>query len=160
MTHLALIILFGSLMIPAIFLVLIPMMPAMFYMFIMSILFGFIDHFEHLRLWELAVLSGLFVLSVVIDHTAGLLGAKFAGANKISILYGVIGLVGGTIIFPPFGGVPGMFLTIFVAELFYGKKNAAALRAATGTIFGSISGVLVNFILAILFFALFIIFSI
>ncbi len=160
MSHFALTILFALLLFPAVFLVFIPMMPAMSYLFAMSVLYGVLDHFEHLQGWELGLLAGIFCLSLLVDYSAGILGAKYAGASKQSIMWGFVGLVIGSILFPPFGGILGLFLSVFVAELFYDKSHAAALRAAAGSLAGAITGVFLNLVLALSFFILFMVFSI
>lgn len=160
MTHLTITIIFAVLLFPAIFLTLIPMLPVLPYMFVMSLLYGIIDHFEYLSWWRLGILFGIFCLSVIVDYSAGILGAKYAGASKQSLLYGMIGLIAGSILFPPFGGLPGLFLTVFVSELFLDKERVAAFRVATGSLIGTAVGITINFALAILFFGLFFYFSI
>ncbi|MSR78756.1 MAG: DUF456 domain-containing protein [Candidatus Taylorbacteria bacterium] len=158
MSYIVLTIIFAILIFPGVFLVLIPLMPAFSYMFVMSLLFGLIDHFANLTMWEFVVLSSFFFLSLIIDYSAGVLGAKYSGASGRSILYGIVGLILGTIALPPWGGIPGMFFATFFSELLLNKKKAAALRAAAGSVFGAITGVLFNFVLAVTFWVLFIVF--
>ncbi len=160
MSHLTLTFVFSILILPGILLVLIPLMPAFSYMFVMVVLFGIIDHFANLTIGEFTVLTLIFLLSLIIDYSAGVLGAKFSGASGKSILYGIVGLVLGTIVLPPWGGIPGMFFAVFFSELFLNKEKVAALRAATGSIFGAITGVLFNFVLTVIFWILFILFAI
>ena len=160
MTHLALTIIFAVLLFPAIFLTLVPMLPVMPYMFVMAALYGIIDHFDHLNWWKLMILAGIFLASLAVDYSAGILGAKYAGASKKSLFYGIIGLIAGSILFPPFGGLPGLFLTVFVSELFLDKEHAAALRAAAGSVLGAFTGIIINLVLALSFFILFIFFSV
>ena len=159
MSHLALTILFLALLFPAIFLVFIPMMPVMTYMFGMSLLYGIIDAFTHLEIWELVVLALIFFLSLVVDYSAGVLGAKYAGASKRSMLLGIAGLILGSIIMPPFGGLPGLFIAVFVSELMFEKGKAATLRAAAGSFAGAVAGIFVNWFIALAFLALFVIFT-
>ncbi|MES2087434.1 MAG: DUF456 domain-containing protein [Patescibacteria group bacterium] len=159
MSHLVLTVVFTILLFPAIFMVLIPMMPAMTYLFGMAAVYGLVDRFEHLQLGELAVLAGIFCISLIVDWFAGVLGAKYFGASKKSILWGCLGILFGSILFPPFGGIPGLFLAVFISELLLNKSNAAAWKAAAGSLVGALSGVAINLILAVTFFVLFIIFS-
>ncbi len=159
MSHLTLTIAFAAMLFPAIFLVFIPMMPVMTYMLGMSLLYGVIDRFAHLEAWEFCVLAVIFFLSIVVDYSAGVLGAKYAGASKRSMVAGIVGLIVGSIILPPFGGLPALFITVFISELWHEKGKAAALRAAAGSLAGTIAGVLLNLFLALTFFTLFLIFS-
>lgn len=159
MSHLFLTVIFSILLFPAIFLVFIPMMPVMTYMLGMSLLYGVVDTFTHLELWELSVLVLIFLLSVVTDYSAGVLGAKYAGASKHSIIAGIIGMILGSIVLPPFGGLPALFIAVFVSELMHKKEKAAALRAAAGSLAGTLAGVFLNLLLALAFFVLFLVFS-
>ncbi len=158
MSHLALTIIFSILLLPAIFLTVLPMVPAISYMFFVSLLYGLIDGFNNLSFGEVGILGIIFALSLVVDYSAGVLGAKYAGAAKKSLLYGIIGLVIGTILFPPFGGIPGLFLGVLVSEIFLNKETRKALKSAVGSLAGTLAGVFVNFILAVILFISFIFF--
>lgn len=160
MSHTILTIIFGLLLFPAVFMVLIPMMPAMSYMFGVTVLYGLIDRFEHLQFSELGILTGILVASLIIDWFAGVLGAKYAGASRKSLWYGFIGVIIGSLLFPPFGGIPGLFLAVFVTELSLNSSSASAVKAATGSLLGALSGVVVNMVLALVFFILFLVFAI
>lgn len=159
MTDLILAISFTLLLAPGLFMVFIPMMPAMSYMFLTALIFGFIDHFAHLTLYNLIPLGAILLGSVVVDYLAGILGAKYGGASKTGIKYGLIGLLVGVIIFPPFGGLAGLFGGVLMAELLSRRTKQEAIKAATGSLLGSVSGTFVNAFLAFVFFVLFIIFA-
>ncbi|MGR3310470.1 MAG: DUF456 domain-containing protein [Candidatus Brocadiales bacterium] len=140
--------------------VFIPMMPGIPYMFAMSVLFGFIDSFQNLTPINLGILGGILIASIFIDYFAGILGAKYGGASKKGIFYGFLGLIIGIILFPPFGGFLGLFSGVLAAELISYRDKTRALKAATGSFVGSVSGVLINTCLAVVFLILFIIFTI
>lgn len=160
MSHPVLTIIFGLLLFPAIFLVFIPMLPAFLYMFAVAFLYGILDGFVHLQAGEIGMLAGIFCLSVLVDYSAGALGAKYGGASKKSIVYGFVGLLLGSVLFPPFGGLPGLFFGVFITELFFLRKSrAAAWKAAAGSFLGSMAGVVFNVILALCFFTLFLVLS-
>lgn len=160
MSHLVLTIIFVILLFPGIFLVLIPLLPVMSYMFAVALIYGLIDSFEHLKLWEFAFLGLLFYLSIMVDYSAGILGAKYAGASRKSMWWGLGGLIVGSILFPPFGGIPGLFLSVFACETYLLKTSKQALKSALGSVAGAVTGVALNLLLAISFFVFFIIFSI
>jgi uncharacterized protein YqgC (DUF456 family) len=133
-------------------------MPALSYMLLVAITFGLLDHFKDLSLNNLFVLIGIWAVSVLIDHLSGILGAKWGGASKRGLIYGFVGLLIGTAILPPFGGFLGLFGGVLFSELLANRKSGEAVKAATGSLIGSIMGVAVNTILAVIFFLLFIYF--
>ena len=161
MSHVALVILFSILLLPGLFTVLIPMLPSLSYMLFAAGIFGLIDNFIHFSLYELGVLAAIFVLSLIVDQLAGILGAKYlGGASKRSMIAGFIGLIIGFILLPPFGGFLGLFAGVLISEFIYERKSGfVALKAARGTLLGALTGVLVNECLAIIFLALFIVFA-
>ena len=147
--------LFMALGIPA---VLLPFLPGISYMFLIALLFAISDHFTHITWENLAVLGSILVVSFFVDYFAGILGARYGGADRRSILFGFFGLILGLVAFPPIGGIIGLFAGIFVGEIVARKSNAAALKAATAGLIGSATGVLVNVSLAILMLGLFLYF--
>jgi uncharacterized protein YqgC (DUF456 family) len=145
-----------ALLIPGIFMAFVPMLPALSYMFVVAVVYGLYDHFLHLTGWNVAILLGITLLSVIVDHTAGLLGAKYGGAHTKSILWGFAGAIGGTFAVPAVGSFFGLFLGVLLAEIYY-KRHEQALKAATGALLGSVAGVVVNVILSVLFMVFFVI---
>lgn len=159
MSHIALLILALVLMAPGLLGLIIPVIPAIPYLFVITVIFGFIDKFTYLSGRELAVLGILTLLSLLVDHLSGILGAKFGGATRKAMLFGFIGALAGTFILPPFGGMPGLFFGILVGELSQYRTHRDALRAATGGVLGSLAGMTLNIAVAILYITLFIIFA-
>ena len=151
-------ILFSLLIFPGMFMTLIPMAPALPYMFFLALLFGFIDGFEMLTINNLWIFGGILIASILIDYFAGVIGAKYSGASRKGIVFGFFGLILGFVLLPPFGGFLGLFIGVLVGEYVLGRDKTKALKAATGSLVGSISGMLLNTILAIVFFGLFITF--
>lgn len=112
-------------------------------------IYGLIDKFQTLEAWHLAVFGGLALLSILIDYSSGLIGAKLGGANKKSLLFGIIGLFVGLIVFPPFGAFIGLFLGVFVAELVQFKDKHKALKAASYSLAATVTGAAANILIAI-----------
>lgn len=151
-------IIFVILMVPGVFATLIPMIPGVPYLFVLALIYGVIDRFTHLTVGNLEVLGIITVLTLLVDHFAGVVGAKYGGAHGRSLFYGFICLVIGTIVFPFFGGLIGLFLGVLFGELMRGSQEKAALRAAAASLTGSLVGRIINFILAAVFLILFMIF--
>ena len=160
MSYNTLIAIFAVAMIPGVLGVLLPVVPGIPYMFVVALVFGFVDRFRHLVWWEMAVLTVVLLLSILVDYSAGLIGARYGGASRQAAVAGLIGLVVGLIAFPPFGGLIGLFVGVFIAEILRQRESIQAVKAATGSLLGAIAGIVTNFILALAFLILFVVFAI
>ena len=134
--------------------------PGLLYMFVLSLVFGFADRFAHLSQNELAILGAIALISILNDYFSGMLGAKYGGAAQKSIVLGIIGMIIGTFLLPPFGGLIGVFVGILVAEFWRHGNQERAVKAATGGLIGSVIGMIASLFLAIAFLFMFIIFAI
>lgn len=151
-------IIFAILMLPGFLGILLPF-PSVPYMFAIALIYGFIDKFNHLKTAELIILIVLSLLSLLVDYLSGIIGAKYGGAGKKSVIFGFIGLLLGVILLPPFGGIPGLFLGVWAGEIYSHRDKKQALKAASGSLLGSLAGMIVNVVLALLFMILFILFA-
>lgn len=134
-----------------------PTLPGLAYMFLVVLVYGLIDKFQTIEPWHMLVFGGMVLLGLLIDYSSGLIGAKFGGANKKSLLFGLAGLVIGLILFPPFGLFLGLFLGIMIGELVQMKDSAQALKAASFSFLGVVGGMILSTILAIAFFVTFLV---
>lgn len=159
MSHSILVILFTVLLLPGAALALVPMFPAFWYLLGMAAVFGALDGFVHLSVQNFIVLAVIFLLSIAVDWSSGVLGAKFGGAGWKSLLWGGFGGLVGFLLLPPFGAFAGLFLGVLGSELQRRKDNHAAFRAASGALIGTVAGVAVNTLLAVLFVLLFALFA-
>lgn len=148
------------LMLPGLLGVLLPILPGIPYMFVVALLYGLATKFRPLSTKEIIILGVITGLSVLVDHLSGVLGARWGGAHKKSLLAGFLGLIVGLILFPPFGGIIGLFLAVLVTEIAIHDDNRRAVKAATGSLLGSFAGMLISALLSILFLVLFVIFAI
>lgn len=151
-------ILFTVLTLPGIFIMVFPTAPGIPYLFLLSLTYGILDGFDEFRVWYLAILGGFVILAGIVDYFAGLLGARYGGASRQSLIYGFVGLLLGTLLFPPLGAFLGLFLGIFIAELITFKDQIRALRSAGFSLLGAVSGVLINFCIALGFVTTFLVF--
>lgn len=160
MNYVAFVIVFALLLIPGALMALVPMFPTFWYLIGMTAIFGAIDGFTHLTAGNFMVLVGIFLLSVAVEWSAGFLGAKFGGAGWRSLFWGAVGALIGVVLLPPFGAIPGLFLGVLGSELYRKKDGVAAFRAAGGALLGTLSGIILNTLLAAAFVVLFLIFAI
>ena len=143
-------------LVPGIFMAFVPMLPALSYMFVIALLFGFYDRFVTLSGWNLGILLCITLVSIFIDHAAGVLGAKYTGAHTKSLIWGIFGGFVGLFIFPALGSFIGLFLAVFISEMYYKRHHIKAFRSAGGALLGSIAGVIANGFLAVIFLVTFI----
>lgn len=160
MPYFLLVIIFSLLLLPGLLGVFLPLLPSIPYMFVVTLIFGLIDKFQHLTVVNLIILGIIALFSLLVDYFSGALGAKYGGASKKTLFWGIIGLILGLIVFPPFGGIAGLFLGVLVAELIQYKDHLKALKAASGSLIGSLTGMILNFLLALFFFVLFLVFAV
>ena len=159
MAHIVLVIVAAVLMLPGIPLVFTPL-PSLLYMLVIALGFGFLDKFAHLTGGELWILVGVFAVSIIVDQLSGILGARYGGASAKSIGYGLIGMIVGTILLPPFGGMLGLFVAVALGEYQNHKNHQRALKAATGSFIGTVAGKFANAVVALAFVVLFTVFSV
>lgn len=144
------------LLVPAIFMALVPMLPSLAYMFVIALVFAFANGFSALTGKDLAILGAFVAVSFVVDNVSGVLGAKYGGAHTKSLLWGILGGIIGTFAMPAFGSLVGLFAAVFVAEIYYQKTGKAAMKAASGALIGAAAGIATNVALALGFLATFI----
>ena len=148
---------FALLLFFGILLTAIPTVPGMLFMLAITIVYGIIDKFETMQPWHFAIFGGLVLLAIATDYLSGLIGAKFGGANKKSLLIGIGGMVIGFIVFPPFGLFVGLFIGVFIAELMQFQNHTKAFKAASYSFLATILGIGFNIVLAIAFLVSFLI---
>lgn len=159
MSHALIVSITTLFLVPGFFMAFVPMLPALSYMFVVSLVYALFDHFLHLSYIETGILLALTALSIVVDHLAGVLGAKYGGAHGKSLLWGLAGSVIGTFIAPLLGSLAGLFIGVAIGEFRVGRTKNKALTSASGALLGSLAGIGVNVGLAVAFIILFISFA-
>lgn len=142
-----------SLLLPGPIMVFIPFVPGLPYMMLTALIFKLVG-VSSMTFGEIGILLGITILSVVVDWSAGLLGAKYGGARLMSLAVGFVGAVIGLLVFPPFGGLVGLFLGILFAEWGHKDDSLRAINAAGSALIGTVLGMVLNFCLAVLFLGL------
>lgn len=108
-------------------------------------------HFSDLAEFSNALLFTLLGINIIVfglDYILPVMGAKAYGASKYGIWGSVIGLIIGTIFFPPFGVIIGAFIGAVAGEVIAGKSNSEAMRAGTATFVASIFMIVIKFSLS------------
>jgi len=137
----------------------VPFMPALSFMAVSSVVFSLVTQFKPLSPGELSILIAIAMVSIATDFLSGLFGAKMSGAHGKSVFIGMITSFVGFLVFPPFGGIIGLFLGVLVSEMVFRARSVeGAVQSAKGAVIGTVVGMIINIILAISFFSLFILF--
>lgn len=144
------------LMFGAMWMTLIPAFPAIPFMFLLALGYGVVDKFIHISGWNLLILAGIALVSMLVDYLSGILGAKYGGAGRKAIIYGFIGMLIGTLIAPPFGSLLGLFLGVFFSEIIEFKDHHRAIKSAMSSVLGAVVGIMINFAIAFIFIGVFV----
>lgn len=134
-----------------IFGVFLPMLPGVPLMFMATFVYAFASNFARIEPWHFWIFGGITAASLLIDWSAGLIGAKFGGASRRSLLLGLGGMLVGLVVFPPFGIVAGLFAGVFLGEVARHRTSAQALKSATSSLVATAGGVVINLVLALAF---------
>jgi uncharacterized protein YqgC (DUF456 family) len=126
-------------------------MPGIPILFISTLVYAIADKFQTFTGWQILALGLITLASIAVDYSSGLIGAKLGGANKVSLISGLVGMIIGLVSFPPFGLFLGLFLGVLLAELAQMKHHLSALRSATFSLIAVVIGMIVNIFLATVF---------
>jgi uncharacterized protein len=128
---------------------LLPLLPGMPLIFLGALAIAAADGFTRVGYLSLALIAILAVIGSVLDHVAGVLGAKRSGASRWGFAGAVIGLIVGL----PFG-LPGLVLGpaagAAVLEFARDQELRRAARASTGVLIGFVLGTIVKYAIACL----------
>jgi uncharacterized protein YqgC (DUF456 family) len=136
----------------------VPALPIVPTQFVVVLLYAIFSGFALVSGVEIAIFGAIAALSLVVDYSAGALGAKIGGAHRWSVLAGLLGGVVGTFLLPPFGAFIGIPLCVFISESILKRTPQKSARAAGMSFLGAIGGVLVNGTLALTTAILFLVF--
>lgn len=101
--------------------------------------------------WQSLVVIGLlWIASMVVDWISGAMGAKYFGSSKYGIWGALIGGVLGAIIFNLPGLILGPVVGVFVAEVWFAKKEwKPAANSTVGTVVGGLVGMIAKMLIAL-----------
>jgi len=94
--------------------------------------------------------SAIFMLIVIaLDYIVPVLGAKKFGSSKEGIFGGMIGIVVGLFVFPPFGIILGPLVGTIIGDMIAGGTFTKALNSGIGSLLGFIVGTSIKLIYCI-----------
>lgn len=95
------------------------------------------------------------VLIFVLDYIIPAIGTKRFGGSKSGVIGTTIGLVVGLLSPIPFGIIIGPFIGALIGELMHKNDVNRATKAAFGSFLGFITSTFLKFIVAVIYFGLF-----
>ncbi|NNC33645.1 MAG: DUF456 domain-containing protein [Croceitalea sp.] len=108
--------------------------------------------------WVLGITLGIALTVTVMDYIIPAMGTKKFGGTRAGMIGTVVGLLV-AIFFPilgPFGIIIWPFVGALVGELINKADQTSALKAAFGSFIGFMTGTFLKFVIAVVYFGLFI----
>ncbi|MBT8186890.1 MAG: DUF456 domain-containing protein [Croceitalea sp.] len=108
--------------------------------------------------WVLGITLGIALTVTVMDYIIPAMGTKKFGGTRAGMIGTVVGLLV-AIFFPilgPFGIIIWPFVGALVGELINKADQTSALKAAFGSFIGFMTGTFLKFMIAVVYFGLFI----
>ena len=106
--------------------------------------------------WFLGPWLLLAIAIFLLDYIIPAIGTKKFGGSRSGMIGTSIGLLIGLFFLGPFGIIIGPFVGAFVGEMIHQNNSKKATKAAFGSFLGFLTGTFLKFIVAIVFFGLFI----
>ncbi|MCB1076522.1 MAG: DUF456 domain-containing protein [Verrucomicrobiae bacterium] len=102
--------------------------------------------------WQSLVVIGLlWIGSIAVDWVSGAMGAKYFGSSKYGVWGALIGGLVGAVFFSLPGLILGPVVGVFVAEIWFAKKEwKPAANSTMGTVVGGLLGMVGKMLLAML----------
>jgi uncharacterized protein YqgC (DUF456 family) len=88
--------------------------------------------------------GAITIMVTVLDYILPLFGAKVYKASGYGIWGSIIGMIVGTIFFPPFGMILGLLIGAVAGELIAGKEGSEAMKVGAVTFITSLLMIVVK----------------
>lgn len=88
--------------------------------------------------------GAITIVVTVLDYVLPLFGAKVYRASSYGIWGSILGMIIGTIFFPPFGMILGLLVGAVIGELLAGKEGSEAMKVGAVTFITSLLMIVVK----------------
>lgn len=136
---------------------LVPLLPGIPLIFVAIGAYGWHEGFQQVNAKYLVIMGTLAALSIIVDYLSTTLGAKYSGSSKKGAWGAFIGTLAGLFLFPPLGLIIGPWIGAFLGEYLEVQDVDKAVKTGFGTVLGLFSGMIFNFVLALIMLLSFII---
>jgi uncharacterized protein len=120
-----------------------------------ALLYAIATDFMPIGAGRLAILAAVGVLAWALEHVAGVVGARSAGAGRAAVVGAMVGMVLGVMV-APVGLLLGPIVGAIAGELLAGRAPGPSVRSGIGAALGVLTGVVAHFVLALVMVALFV----
>jgi uncharacterized protein len=115
---------------------LIPIIPGIIIIWLAALVYGIVAGFGVAGIIIFIVLTLMMLGSIILDEVIIGASARAQGASWVAVLVATIAGVIGTFAMPPFGGLLGAVIGIFLVEIIRVKDLRTALRSTRGVAIG------------------------
>lgn len=135
-------------MLVGLFGLLVPFFPGVEVIWIAALVYGLVNGFGTLGVWMFVLITLLGGVALVIDNILMAARARQEGTAWKSLLLGFLGGIVGMIVLPPWGGLIGAPLAVFLFEYSRAHDWNKAWAALRGLAIGWLTALAVRFLLA------------
>ena len=129
---------------------LLPVLPGTPLVLLAAIIYSAKTGFQVISVTNLIILGLVSLLAEGIEYIFTIIGARKFGANKIGLFGGLVGMVLGLILLGPIGIIIGPITGAVLAEFLTGRRLEEALKVGIGSLLGTVSGMLMTFLISIM----------
>jgi uncharacterized protein len=133
---------------------LIPWVPGPLFILGGAVLWAFATEFREIGIGRLAILTGLALLTFLLNFVAGAVGARRYGGSRWGVVGAVVGAVVG-LFFGPFGLLICPVAGAVIGELLRGADLEGSIRSGFGAAVGLLAGILADFVISLVMVGLF-----
>lgn len=127
-----------------------PALPGIALVFIGILFFAWATNFSSISLTTVIILGFLTLFAWLIEYLGSIIGAKFGGGEKYSIIGSIAGGAIGFLSGGPIGIIIGAVAGVMLGALYEGKNYNQAGKAALFSIIGIFGANIIQFFLAIM----------
>jgi len=146
-------------MLVGLFGLIVPIFPGLTVIWMAALFYGIVSGFTTLGWVLFAIITILMLVGNVIDNIMMGAKARQSGASWVSIGAGLVAGIVGSLALPPFGGLIGAPLALFLAELIRLRKARAALSSVGGLLIGLGWSFVIRFIIGLVMLGLWMIWA-
>ncbi|HSV85548.1 MAG TPA: DUF456 domain-containing protein [Levilinea sp.] len=132
----------------------IPVIPGIVIIWLAALVYGIIAGFEMVGFIIFVLLTLIMLGSTFLDEVIIGASSRAHGASWRAVAVAAVAGVIGTILLPPFGGLLGAIIGIFVVELMRVKDLRTALHSTRGVVVGCGGAVLAKLVLGVIMISL------
>jgi uncharacterized protein len=130
--------------------VVVPVLPGVPLALLGAVLAAWVTGFERIDVSLLVWVALLTALAQAVDFGGTYLGSRYFGAKRAGVVGGIVGALGGLIVFPPWGLFAGALLGAVFAELAAGRPPREAVASGVGALVGTITGVVGKLVIVVI----------